>query len=84
MLKCKYLRILHVHGDLPAAGTAGPAGGVPDGRSPTAAGPKVEWVPMASMVYGHLLLIPPARLHALGSSYHLPGVRTSAFYAIMG
>ena len=55
--KCRYLRILHIHGDLPAAGTASPAGGVPDGRPPTAMAK--GW--MASHgIYGHL----PDPLHA--------------------
>ena len=48
MPKCRYLLVLHVHGDLPAAGTVGPAEGSRAAGHPRPR-PKVGWVPMASM-----------------------------------
>ena len=67
----------------------GPAAGVPADGGPRAprsrpaghprSGPKVGWVPDG--IYGHL----PDPLHAWDHpATHLPGVRTSAFYAILG
>ena len=77
--KGRYLRILHVHGDLPAAGTAGPAGGVRTAGHPQP-WPKVGWVLMASMDISLIPCMPGIILPPSWGAY----IRTSAFCAILG